>query len=265
MIVWLVVAETVVLVVLCVLVAGLLRAYAQLLRRLHAVDGGGEDAAEQPSAAPAGAAPFAVAERVTAPQTYRAEGREEWSAGHDVAGTTLAGEVAVARVVGTEQDTLLAFLSSGCAGCVGFWDELRTPGRWALPAGSRLLVVAKDEHDESVSLLDELCPPGVDLVMSGQAWSDYDVPGSPYVVVVDGPTGRVKGEGSGASFSQLSALVAQAAGDSSARVRKPARDTEREIDVDRELMRIGIMPGDPRLYEGSPEGSWRSTAEEGGR
>ena len=111
-------------------------------------------------------------------------------------------------------------------------------------------VVAKDEQDESVSLLAELCPPGVDLVMSGQAWSDYEVPGSPYVVVVDGPTGRVKGEGSGTSFSQLSALVAQAAGDASARDRKPGRDTERESDVDRELMRAGIMPGDVRLYQG---------------
>ncbi len=248
--IWLVLALTAVVAVLCVLVAGLLRAYADVLRRLHALDGG-EDG-QQP-AAPAGAPPFTVAEQVTVPRTtYPVEGREEWSEGHDVTGTTLGGEVAVARVVGTEQDTLLAFLSSGCAGCVGFWDELRTPGRWALPEGSRLLVVAKDEHDESHSLLAELCPPGVDLVMSGQAWADYEVPGSPYVVVVDGPTGRVKGEGSGTSFSQLSALVSQAAGDASARVRKPARDTERESDVDRELMRAGIMPGDVRLYQGLP-------------
>ena len=105
-----------------------------------------------------------------------------------------------------------------------------------------------------MSLLRELCPPGVDLVMSGQAWSDFEVPGSPYVVVVDGPTGRVKGEGSGTSFSQLSSLVAQAAGDASARLRKPPRDTEREADVDRELMRVGIMPGDVRLYQGAAAG-----------
>lgn len=247
--IWLVLALTAVVAVLCVLVAGLLRAYADVLRRLHALDGGGD---EQEGALPAGAPPFKVADQVSIPRTYPVEGREEWSEGHDVTGTTLAGEVVAARVVGSEQDTLIAFLSSGCAGCVGFWDELSTPGRWALPEGSRLLVVAKDEHDESVSLLAELCPPGVDLVMSGQAWSDYEVPGSPYVVVVDGPTGRVKGEGSGTSFSQLSALVSQAAGDSSARVRKPARDTERESDVDRELMRAGIMPGDVRLYQGLP-------------
>ncbi len=247
--VWLILVETAVLVVLCVLVAGLLRAYAELLRRLHALDGGGQTDASETAPAP-----FAVVDQVTAPRTYRPEGRDEWSAGHDVEGTTLDGEVAIARVVGAEQDTLLAFLSSGCAGCMGFWDELAAPGRWALPAGSRLLVVAQDEHEESVSLLGDLCPPGVDLVMSGQAWKDYDVPGSPYVVVVDGPTGRVKGEGSGTSFSQMSALVAQAAGDASARVRKPGRDTERESDVDRELMRAGIMPGDPRLYQGLPSG-----------
>jgi len=248
--IWLVLALTAVVVVLCVLVAGLLRAYAEVLRRLHALDGGDAQGAAATGAAP----PFTVVDQVAAPRTYPVQGRAEWSEGHDVEGTTLGGEVAVARVVGTEQDTLLTFLSSGCAGCVGFWDELRAPGRWALPAGTRLLVVAKDEQDESVSLLADLCPPGVDLVMSGQAWTDYEVPGSPYVVVVDGPTGRVKGEGSGTSFSQLSSLVAQAAGDASARVRKPARDTEREVDVDRELMRVGIMPGDPRLYQGVPTG-----------
>ena len=248
--IWIVLALTAVVVVLSVLVAGLLRAYADVLRRLHALDGGGEDAPAAEGTPP----PFQVADQVTRPRTYQPEGRDEWSAGHDVQGTTLGGEVVVARVVGAEHDTLLAFLSSGCTGCLGFWDELAQPGRWALPDGTRLLVVAHDEVDESLSLLRELCPPGVDLVMSGQAWSDYEVPGSPYVVVVDGPTGRVKGEGSGTSFSQLSSLVAQAAGDASTRLRKPPRDTEREADVDRELMRAGIMPGDPRLYQAATTG-----------
>ena len=117
----------------------------------------------------------------------------------------------------------------------------------ALPAGSRLLVVTKSATDESPAALAALCPPGVDLVMSSQAWSDYAVPGSPYIVVADGRTGRIKGEGSGTSFSQIGGLISQASADGG-RFSKPAADRERESDVDRALLAAGIGPGDPSLY-----------------
>jgi hypothetical protein len=241
----LVAVESAVLLVLCVLVAGLLSAYAQVLRRLHALDGGGGGTAAAPPAAP----PFRTAAGVPGPTDVRVEGRDEWSAGHDVVGPTLSGELAHVRTVEVEHDTVLAFLSSGCAGCTGFWDELGRPGSWAVPAGSRLVVVAKDEAEESVSQLQALCPPGVDVVLSSAAWSDYEVPGSPYVVVVDGPTGRTKGAGSGSSFSQVTGLMEQSLGDlRAAAVRKPARDSEREADVDRALLEAGVRPGDPSLY-----------------
>ncbi|GAB2692445.1 hypothetical protein [Thalassiella azotivora] len=240
----LLVTQTVVLVVLCVLVAGLLRGYAEVLRRLHRLDGG-----EEPQEA--GVPPFRTVQDVAppAPAVHSVQRRDEWAAASDVSGTTPDGEIVHVRTVGVEHDTLLAFLSSGCTGCVGFWDELARPGSWALPEGTRLLVVSKGPQEESPGLLEQLRPRGVDVVMSSEAWDAYDVPGSPYVVVVDGRTGRVKGQGSGSSFTQMSGLVAQAAGDSRA-LRKPTGDLEREADVDRILLEAGIEPGHPSLYGG---------------
>lgn len=236
----LVTVETVILAVLCVLVAGLLRAYASVLQRLHAIDGGGGSAPTQPP-------PFRTIDQVPEPSPQRVQPRAEWDPAHDIVGVTLRGEIVSARTVGVQHDTVIAFLSSGCEGCTGFWHELARPGSWQLPPAARLLVVTKSAEAESPAELEAICPPGVDLVMSSQAWSDYSVPGSPYIVVADGQTGRIKGEGSGTSFSQISGLIQQATDDRNA-VHKPAADRDREADVDRILLSAGIAPGDPRLY-----------------
>ena len=237
----LVIAEPVIVAVLCVLVAGLLRGYAAVLRRLHELDGG----------ASAGAPPFRTVSAVPEPAVgQRIEGRDEWAESHDISGTSLHGEIVSVRTVGVEHDTILAFLSSSCEGCAGFWHELGEPGSWTTPQGSRLLVVTKGPDEESPSVLSQLCPDGVDLVMSSQAWADFNVPGSPYVVVADGRTGRVKGEGSGLSFSQVSGLIRQSVEDSRhpALAHKPDADRRRERDIDRILLSAGIGPQDPSLY-----------------
>lgn len=234
----LVVIESVVLVLLSVLVAGLLRAYATILRRLHELDGGA-----------ATAPPFRTVAGVAQPAGGAVvEGRAEWTSAHDVAGSGLDGETAVIRVVGVEHDTVLVFLSSGCTGCATFWAELAEPASVRLPAGSRTVVVTQDAVAESLSELRRLCPPDVDMVMSSQAWTDYAVPGSPFLAVVSGPSGRVTGEGSGQSLAQLAALIGQASGDGANPVGKPAADLARERDVDRALLAAGIAPGDPSLY-----------------
>ncbi|MDT4909738.1 MAG: hypothetical protein QOI69_2979 [Pseudonocardiales bacterium] len=244
----LVTVETVVLVILSVLVVGLLRGYATVLSRLHELDSGSG------SAAP----PFRTIPEVPEPVQQRIEGRAEWAPAHDIEGVSLTGEIISARTVGVEHDTVLAFLTSGCEGCAGFWQELEKD--WAVPGGSRVLVVAKGPEDDSPEQLAGLCPPGVDLVMSSQAWTDFGVPGSPYVMVVDGRTGRVKGEGSGQSFSQVGGLIAQAVGDSRRRIVKPAADREREEDVDRALLAAGITPAHPSLYGTLPDGPSTSDA-----
>lgn len=244
----LVVLETAILIVLCILVAGLLRGYATVLRRLHELDGG---ALPTPSSPP----PFRTAEGVIEP-AHQIEGREEWAESHDIDGVTLRGEIVSVRTVGVPQDTIIAFLSAGCEGCAGFWHELSEPGLWSTPEGSRLLVVTKGPDEESPSVLSQLCPPDVDLVMSSEAWSDFAVPGSPFVVVADGRTGRVKGEGSGSSFSQVGGLIRQSITDARHPATmagvKPDSDRRRERDVDRILLSAGIGPQDASLYSDEP-------------
>ena len=236
----LMVVETALLVVLAVLVTGLLRAYATILNRLHAIDsssGAGE--------------PLRTIPDVPAPAT-RVKGRQEWQAGHDISGVGLDGSIVSARTVAVEHDTVLVFLSSTCTGCITFWTEL---GReWPALLGLRVVVVARAPAEESPSALAALCPPGVDLVQSSTAWSDYNVPGSPYVVLVNGATGRVTGEGSGTSLAQVLDLVSQhdadrrVADDRSRTARRRGHEVEQEVEIDHALRAAGIGPGDPRLY-----------------
>jgi hypothetical protein len=228
----LVAVETVLLAVLAVLVAGLLRAYGTVLRRLHEMDNGGRRHFELRPAAPAPAAEFGPA--------------------HDIEGETPTGEIVTTRVVGVAHDTLLLFLSSGCTSCETFWRDLGTPGAFHLPAATRLLVVAQSAPEESPAELANLAPAGVDVVLSSAAWRDYEVPGSPHVVFVEGETGRVRGEGTGQSMRQVTELLARSTGDAGfvtgAAVPKSPRDREQESLVDRDLLAAGILPGDPRLY-----------------
>jgi hypothetical protein len=104
----------------------------------------------------------------------------------------------------------------------------------------RLVIVTKDGADESISTLRRLAPRGVPVVLSSAAWADYNVPGSPYFVLVDGQQGRVRGEGTGSTWEQVQNLFRQAADD--------ADDASREARIDRELRAHGIEPGDPSLY-----------------
>lgn len=249
----LVAALTVVVVVLAILLVGLLRSHADILRRLHALDGGEVD----PAADAAGLVeppPFQVHDAVPSPSA-----RSEFPPASDLTGTGLGDDAVAVRVVDTPQRTLLAFLSSSCITCHTFWDAFRRRDT-ELPGDVRLVVVTKDAAEESLPQLRELSPPpDVPLVMSSAAWTAYDVPGSPYFVLVDGTEGVVTGEGTGASWSQVRNLLAQATGDDefvdgmrSARGRRAVRATdavdEQEKRVDRELLAAGIRPGDPSLF-----------------
>jgi len=282
-----VVIETVILLVLCVLVLGLLRSYATVLERLHRMDGG-LDGDPVGSSVPAGGShptpgtarplPFPTVNGVMAPPAVLprdgVSDHDDWAPAHDVVGQGLAGDIISVRTVAVEHDTVILFLSSGCSGCAGFWEQLADRRGVAATGSTRLLVVTKSSDEESVGLLGALRPPGLDLIMSSSAWADYAVPGSPYVIVVDGPSGRVKGMGSGTSLSQVSGLMQQAYGDGASApvlgpvnpgpghrmsrsttkpIVKPRSDTERETDVDTALLAAGIYPGHPSLYPtGSP-------------
>lgn len=247
----------VVVALLAVVVVGLLRTNAEILRALDRLGEpvGGDVPAGSGVGTRVGGQPAAAA------RTGRAAA--------DLAGATLDGGQQVLRVAGVGHDTLLLFLSSGCLTCRAFWDALREQPRLGLPSRVRVVVVTKDLAEESPSELAGLVPAhGATTLASSAAWADLEVPGSPYVVLVDGASGTVVGEGTGASWAQVGGMLAQASGDlvyaggQADRTRKARRDMATERDTDAELLAAGIRPGDPTLYQ-STTTDGASTGEDG--
>lgn len=254
-----VVAEGLALAVLALLVVGLLRSHAEILKRLHDLGAGIEPGAERsgdPVARPASSPRPGSPGYPVMPQVPSPPDREEFGGAADVVGLGAGGQETVSvRITGVEHDTVVAFLSSGCLTCQRFWDAFHKPRKLDLPAGTRLVVVTKGPDAESPSAVAGLAPSGFPTVMSSEAFTDYDVPGSPYFVFVHGPTGRVRGEGTGPDWEQVSSLLSQATGDAALTatlapnaIRKPDADAEREARVDRELHDAGVLPGDPSLF-----------------
>jgi hypothetical protein len=216
--------ETVLLVLLVVLVAGLLRSHAEILRRL----GPGDDEAREPG---------------VAPPTARARGADEVRPAA-VAGSTPSGDAVTLAFEGSaSMATLLAFLTTGCSSCAGFWDTL---GERRLPPGVQTVIVTKGSERERPKRLRELAPDGVPVVMSTQAWDDYAVPGAPYFVLVDG---IVRGEGVATTWQALASLVSDAIEDQHDSDARHA-GTRRARRVDETLAASGIGPGHPSLYPG---------------
>jgi hypothetical protein len=214
------------------LVIGLLKSHAEILRQLHELGAGRGEETGHP--VPVGLA----------------SGGASGAAAHDVAGRTPAGEAAVVAVLGVAHDTLLAFLSSGCLTCAGFWEALGAGGDLGLPADMRVVAVTKDPGEESAAAIRGLAP-GQTVVMSTQAWFDYEVPGSPYFVHVNATTGRVAGEGTASTWEQVVSLVSRAAADVT---RSQVGARRQEDRIDQELTAAGILPGDPSLYPTVPPG-----------
>src|SRR5262249_45668014 len=152
---------------LTLLVAGLLRSHAEILRALQTVGVSLDpDAPDPPS--PTG---------LTSPERGGA------APAVDVSGVDPSGAPVTFAVAGVEHRTLLAFLSSTCLTCRGFWDAF-ADRRLSVPAGARLLVVTKGQEAESTSTIRKLAPAGVHTVLSSTAWADYRIPGAPYFVLL---------------------------------------------------------------------------------
>jgi hypothetical protein len=258
-----VIGLAVVVAALTVLVAGLLRSHATILRRLHELDPAGTGPQSPTrSSTHAGGPDFRTFPGIPGPPDGPAPLPDPVSGAPaaDLAGVTPTGESVLVRTTGMTTDTVVVFLSSGCSTCQRFFTDLAD--RWlSLPPRTRVVIVTKGPEEESPSALLEVAPPGIDLVMSSRAWADFRVPGSPYVVAVDGTSGRVKGEGTGPSWEQVSKLLAQATGDlgyvtaGTGHRHRPSGDLDREARVDRELLAAGVLPGDESLYPdgGRPE------------
>jgi hypothetical protein len=215
--------ETVMLVLLVVLVAGLLRSHAEIMRRLGPAE-------ERPAGVPQAAV---TRDSVAAPE---------------LAGVTPDGDAVKLAFEGAgTAPTLLAFLTSGCGTCAAFWETL---GERRLPAGVRTVIVTHGPDRERPAKLRSLGPAGIPIVMTSEAWTDYEIPGAPYFVMVDQ---AIRGEGVATTWRALASLVSDAIEDQHDAARAGAgagaitgeRRAER---IDETFAAAGIGPGHPSLY-----------------
>ena len=230
----LVVVSTFVVLLLGILVAGLLRSHADILRSLHELGVGVGD----PTAASPGAT---AAVNLSPPAT-----NDGSDAAPDIAGLTPDGDARAVSMTNSDRRTLLAFLSSGCATCAGLWRDLQTPGRLDL-GEVRIVIVTKGPDMEVPSEVRALSTGRVPVVMSTAAWTDYTVPASPFFVLVDGASGRRVGHGVAAHAAQLADLVMRA-GQITTRSDAHLDGPAREAANDAVLVAAGITPGHQSLY-----------------
>ena len=257
-----VIAEGVAIALLGVLVLGLLRSHALILKALHELGAGLElekEAGTGVTTATTGGAPGPVPvelEQGVVPAT-----RADSTRAHDIVGTDLDRRERTVTVRAPGTRTLLAFLTSGCSVCQTFWDEFDRGVD--VPGDGVLRIVAKGPEEESIPSLKSLAG-GLDVVQSSRAWTDYDIPGSPYFIYVE--DGRVTGEGSATTWPQVRDLMAQGVSDSAEARAAAGRggpgllvgealgrgEQDGLPRMDAELRAAGVGPGDPSLYR-SPD------------
>jgi hypothetical protein len=260
---WLLVA---VVALLTLLVVGLLRSHAEIIRALHDAginldpDGAARErgsASDRPrrSGRPSPERPVIELESSTVPDLKTMPGVPgpvslNGQRAADLVGTTPDGATRSVAVLG-RQPTLLAFLTTGCATCATFWNEFAAGPR--IPGDMRLIIVTRGAEAESPADVGALAPAGVVTLQSTQAWDDYRIPVAPYFVLVDGARGVVVGEGAAHSWALVLELLERALADAGYRGRQVKRrdmflGRARARRVDADLLEAGIVPGDPRLH-----------------
>ena len=233
-----VIALAVVTVLMGIIVVGLLRSHAEILKRLDSLGAGlgnGHEHESQISLTPPSEA------RLSLP---------------DITGVNPDGEPVVASPNLGSDPTLLAFLSTSCSSCSPFWDKLDASSRYFHDYRHRVLIVTRGSEEESPTRAQSLRRGQADVIMSSQAWDDYEVPGAPYFVLIGPGNGGIAGEGSAATFDSLEQFLADSVNDSRwdrDRVNKQRTDSLGEKRVDEDLKRAGLGPDDPRLYSSGNE------------
>ncbi|MCW2621578.1 MAG: hypothetical protein JWL64_1180 [Frankiales bacterium] len=184
------------------LVAALLHALADLQHRVLSLETAAARRAVAPSPHPVGAVP------APAPAA--------------VAGTTPDGDGDVVPLRGTRPDGqpvelrlddgtwLVAFLSTSCAVCTAVWQRLSAGELDRAGGAVRAVVVVKDPDVEDADAVRVLSPGAVPVVLSSEAWRDYEVPGSPYLLLLDGVSSRVLSEGPVRGWDDVLRMVARA-------------------------------------------------------
>jgi hypothetical protein len=183
----LVTIETVLIILLALLVCGLLRSHAEIIRAVQSYGEALGEEAPQHDLAP------------TAGQVVDALG---------MFGETVKGEaVEYPLWAPDDRDTVLAFLTTGCNTCQAFWDAFQADDL-ELPAKTRLVVVAKSRREESRARLRRIAPANHDLLLSSEAWQTYGVPAAPYFVYITGMNAKVAGQGTAETWPQVLSLLA---------------------------------------------------------
>lgn len=197
--------------VLSALVIGLLQSHAAIVR---ALDDLGVDLSRDAKGA---SGRSHSRERIRDPALTGAAGSEALGMNaRDLIGTDFEGNPMAVAVTHVPRTTLVAFLSSGCLTCHGFWEGLSDPEKRAAASnGAAVVAVTKGTDAESPAATAKLAGRDLLTIMSSEAWEDYSVPVAPYFVLVDGRTDRVIGEGSAATFEQLGDLMQRAEADRS--------------------------------------------------
>ena len=221
----LILIEALVIVLLVVLVAGLLRSHAEILRQLHALGGGEHQDTPVPIPRPRrnglGASPLT-----------------------NLAGPTPDGGRAAVALSGSRGYTLLAFLSTTCTSCQPFWQGLTRDLNFS---GARPIIVTKEAPEESTSEVARFSAGRVTTLMSSGAWEAFKVPATPYFALVDNTNATVVGEGSALNWGRVGEMVSRAISDHTRPLHRST--TARMADVDEELRNAGLEAGDPRLYQ----------------
>ena len=213
-----------------VLVGGLLRSHAEILRRLGA---GARTATPAPRRADAAGGSGASARRAAPPR---------WPGPRRPATRSRSTSTAPAAA-----PTLLAFLTSGCC------DLRRRSGRRSarrrLPAGVRTVVVTHGSERERPARLRKLAPagdPGGDVLAGVGATTACPAPRTSCW-----STASIRGEGVATSWPALGSLVGDAIEDQR-RGRRRARRPRRASASIETLAAAGIGPDHPSLYPGRP-------------
>lgn len=224
----LVVIEGLVILLLVVLVAGLLRSHADILRKLDSL-GAGEGA------------PHTSRSSIT--QTPM---QTEPASLDTISGPTPLGDVASVALTDSRGYVLVAFMSSGCKTCQAFWKSFEK-GMDLPRADIRPVIVTKGPEEESPSDIRKLAPLELTTIMSNPVWDAFRVPGTPYFQLVDASTGTVMGEGSAGSWPRLVEMIERSFGDAGmSGIRLTTK--QRYQDTNDALGDAGIEPGDPSLY-----------------
>jgi hypothetical protein len=127
----------------------------------------------------------------------------------DLTGVSPEGSRLEVRLGDCGGQVLLAFLTTRCDGCDEFWAGMADTGAEGLPSSVSTVVVTRGPEtvDRAEVARAASGTSGVPVVMSDQAWVDYQVMGYPFFILVDATERCVIGETVGFGWAEIVAMV----------------------------------------------------------